>query len=304
MTEPIRVDLHLPHIRLSALDYGEPFHGAPPLVVLHGQADLAWSMDPVAAALAARFRVVSIDHRGHGDSDRPGAYAFAHFVADLGAAITHLSFDRPVLVGHSLGAQVASQFAGLYPERVRALVIAEGIGPPVALADDSPEGRRVMGRARVELLTVPLRHKPLRDLDEATARLVAAHPGLDPARAAFLAAEGTRRGPDGGLVWKFDPLTRHWLVGFERAITEERWSLVECPVLAVTGAIAWERWWSKLPLLEGSATGPDPAELARRIGLFRDCEHVELANAGHMLAFDQPDQLNDVIADFLSRRLR
>ena len=79
--------------------------------------------------------------------------------------------------------------------------------------------------------------------------------------------------------------------------------MVECPVLAVTGAIAWERWWSKLPDLDGTAAGPDPAELARRLALFGDCEHVELADAGHMVPFDQPDQLNAVIADFVSRRL-
>ena len=193
MTEPLRVDLHLPHIRLSALDYGEPFPGAQHVVVLHGQADLAWSMDPVAAALAERFRVVSIDHRGHGDSDQPGAYAFAHFLADLHAAITHLGFEAPVLVGHSLGGQVASQFAGLYPELVRALVIIEGIGPPLTLADDSPAGRRAMGRARVELLTAPLRHKPLRDVAAATERLCAAHPGLDPERAP---GSWRRREPD------------------------------------------------------------------------------------------------------------
>jgi pimeloyl-ACP methyl ester carboxylesterase len=174
----------------------------------------------------------------------------------------------------------------------------------VAPADGTAGARRTLTRARIDLLRQPMRTRPLRDVAEATTRLTTAHPGLDAERAVFLAEVGTRPGPDGGRVWKFDPRTRHWLVGFDRPATEERWGLVACPVLVITGGLAWDRWWSSLPLAaEGSTAGPDPAEIARRVALFPDVEHVELAQAGHMLAFDQPDALNAAIADFLTRRL-
>ena len=45
-----------------------------------------------------------------------------------------------------------------------------------------------------------------------------------------------------------------------------------------------------------------PAEYEAHLSAFPDIEHVELADAGHMIAFDQPERLNEVIADFLARR--
>jgi pimeloyl-ACP methyl ester carboxylesterase len=46
-----------------------------------------------------------------------------------------------------------------------------------------------------------------------------------------------------------------------------------------------------------------PAEWSAKLAAFPDIEEVELADAGHMVQFDQPERLNEVIADFLDRRL-
>ncbi len=305
MTEPIRIHLDLPAIRLSALDYGEPFPGAVTMVMLHGMADLAWSMDPIARAMTDRYRVLSLDLRGHGDSDHPGAYSILHYISDLHGVIGLLGLDRPVVVGHSLGGQVSAQFAGLFPELVRALIVAEGIGPPVRFKEDLPEQRIETWRGRVALLATPAHQRPLPDVEAAAGRLMKAHVGLKPERAYFLAAMGTKPAPDGGVMWKFDPRTRDWLASFDRPVTEERWQAVRCPVLAVTGALAWERWWkeqSRAAATEGW-TDQDPSEIARRIALFADAEHHELPDAGHMLPFDAPDALVAVMRDWLARRV-
>jgi pimeloyl-ACP methyl ester carboxylesterase len=279
------------------------------MLLLHGSADLAWSLDSIAQAFADRYRVVSVDLRGHGHSDHPGAYSILHFVADLEAVLRHLELveRRPVIVGHSLGGHIAAQISGLYPDVPRALVLVEGTGPPARVVTDTAEARADFARSVVELLQTPLRHKPLVDLAAADARLAAAHPRLDPERARFLAEVGTRPGPDGGLVWRFDPRTRDWIASIDHETTEERWRLVRCPVLAILGRDSWDTWWSvRTPL---AATTGEPrrvrmteAEYRQHLSAFPDIEHVELAEAGHMIAFDQPERLNEVIADFLARR--
>ncbi len=309
MTPPVRIHIELPALRLGALDYGEPFPGAPDLLLLHGMADLAWSLHPVAERLRGDFHVRSLDLRGHGESDHPGAYGLLHFVADLVAVVELLDLTaggrRPVVIGHSLGGQVASQFAGLYPELVRALVVAEGIGPPVRLREADADERRTTARGRVDVLRAAARHRPLADVDAAVERLRGTHPGLDHATAVLLARHGTQPTDEGGVVWKFDPRTRDWLATFDRETVEERWSLVTCPVLVVTGGVAWERWWSAQSRAAQSEgwIDHDPAEVRRRVARFADVRHIELPDAGHMLPYDAPVELAEAIRMFLAERV-
>lgn len=307
---PQRVTVPAGPVTLSALDYGPPpggsAEGAPPMVLLHGHADLAWSMDSVAQAFRDRYRVVSVDLRGHGESDHPGAYSILHFVADLRATVEHLGLDRPVLVAHSLGGHVAAQFAGLFPDIPRALVLIEGMGPPARLAGGDPDSRAELHRSVVELLRTPFAHKPLADTKAAVDRLRAVHPGLDAERARFLAAEGTRPGPDGGLVWRFDLRTRDWFASIDQPLTEERWRAVRCPVLAISGAESWERWWGARMSPVAKAEGRERltgAEWQARLQIFPDVETVDIPDAGHLIHFDQPERLNEVVADFLRRRV-
>jgi pimeloyl-ACP methyl ester carboxylesterase len=146
----------------------------------------------------------------------------------------------------------------------------------------------------------------LTDPEAAVARLRAVHPRLDEERARFLADVGTRPGPDGGLVWRFDLRTRDWLASIDQPLTEERWRAIPCPVLAVSGAESWERWWAVRLSPVAEAEGRQrltPEEWRQRLACFADVEAVELEGAGHLVHFDQPDRLNQVIDDFLRRRV-
>ncbi|MFF1506079.1 alpha/beta fold hydrolase [Streptomyces sp. NPDC058326] len=113
--------------KLSYLDFGGP--GAP-VLALHGHYNEASAFAPLAEALAPRWRVIALDQRGHGESDRAPSYERGDYVADVAAFHRHLDLGRVPVLGHSLGGVNAYQFAARYPGRVSALVV-EDIGAVV-----------------------------------------------------------------------------------------------------------------------------------------------------------------------------
>lgn len=113
---------------------GCPLHywvGGPenrPLVVFtHGACVDHHSFDPVIPVVAERYRVVNWDVRGHGASQPMGEpFSLPLAVEDLLAIVDHLGFDKAVFVGHSNGTYISQELAFRHPERVQALVIADG----------------------------------------------------------------------------------------------------------------------------------------------------------------------------------
>lgn len=303
LNEPIETRIDAGALTLGALLYGSA--SAPPVLMLHGQSDSAWSMDSVARALADRYRVISLDLRGHGNSDW-GSYTLLHMIGDLVGVVETLDLVAPIIIGHSLGGQVAAQFCGVYPEIPRAAVLIESLGPPPhRLARTDPEAHeRHYSRTRVERVRQRARSRPLANLAEAVERIRTLHPGLDAERAALLADKGTSERPDGSREWRFDPASRDWVAGHDHDRAEQRWRGVTCPVHVVLGRDAWDRFWKlSLPFseeLEGPFTDE---EVARRLSNFADVSCAQVADAGHMVHYDQPLELNASIARFLSERV-
>lgn len=83
--------------------------------------------DLVAPLLTDSFRVMAIDQRGHGLSDKPDrGYEWATITADLDAILKLQKIDRAVLAGHSWGGNVAVQYAADHPDRVSGLILIDG----------------------------------------------------------------------------------------------------------------------------------------------------------------------------------
>ncbi|MGW4497691.1 alpha/beta fold hydrolase [Micromonospora sp. NPDC004336] len=113
--------------RLSYLDFGGS--GAP-LLALHGHYNEAAAFAPLAEALAPRWRVIALDQRGHGASDRTDSYERDDYVADVAAFHRHLDVGPTAVLGHSLGGANAYQYAARHADRVTALIV-EDIGAVV-----------------------------------------------------------------------------------------------------------------------------------------------------------------------------
>ena len=127
---------------------------AAPLLAIHGitASHLAWPS--IINNLVADHRVIAPDLRGRGaNHELPGPYGFATHVADLRATLDHFGLANAVLVGHSLGAYLALEFALAYPERVRGLVLVDGGIALPRRAEQTPEQmiKMVLGPALARL---------------------------------------------------------------------------------------------------------------------------------------------------------
>ncbi len=136
------------------LHYTEAGSGRP-VVLVHGWSMTAAAFSPVAVPLAARTRVIALDLRGHGSSTAAGGQSLAEHARDLEAVFDRLDLRDAVLVGWSMGGQVALEAWPLLAGRVAGLALL-GVTPRFASAPGWEHG---LPPATVEALAARLRHR-------------------------------------------------------------------------------------------------------------------------------------------------
>ena len=97
------------------------------LLLLHGLASTCHIWDMVAPILAQNHRVLALDQRGHGETDKPTyGFDFASVTQDVIGVIDHFGGDAPVVVGHSWGGSVALELAVRAPKAVKGMAWVDG----------------------------------------------------------------------------------------------------------------------------------------------------------------------------------
>lgn len=225
------IELALPHLTLRGLCFGRA--GGERVLAIHGWLDNAASFATLAPLLDD-VELVAIDLPGHGHSDHRAPGAFYHYVDYLGdvlGAADALGWNSFTLLGHSLGAAVASVLAAAVPSRVRQAWLIEGLGPIASVESKALELLRQALRDREAIAAKSLR------VFESTAVAVAARMqanGLTEAAARLLVERGTRR-TEGGFVWSSDPrLTLTSAIRLTEAQILAWLAGITCPTLLVT----------------------------------------------------------------------
>ncbi len=109
-------------LTMSYVESGSP--AGPVVVLLHGITDSSLSYTRVLPLIDRKFRVLAIDQRGHGDTDKPeSGYEMKDFAADVAAFLDAMGVTKATVVGHSMGSFVAMQTALDFPQRVERLLL-------------------------------------------------------------------------------------------------------------------------------------------------------------------------------------
>ena len=113
--------------RLAYLLMGDP--AGAPVVLIHGYTDSARDWVPLLPYLAGGLRLILIDLRGHGRSDKPECcYTRWDFAYDVKLLLDTLGVARADIVGHSLGSIIAQSFAEYWPEHTRRVILISSTG--------------------------------------------------------------------------------------------------------------------------------------------------------------------------------
>jgi pimeloyl-ACP methyl ester carboxylesterase len=238
-----------------------------PLLLIQGLGYGRWGWDPIVPGLAERFRVLTFDNRGIGESDKPeGPYTAREMAADALQVLDEAEVNRAHVLGASLGGMIAQEVAVAAPERVERLVLccttpggADGVPMPevtIRLFQDAPSLAPDVALRRFVANALGSQ-APEELVDELFARRVASPP--DPAGWQAQAAAGTTfPGVDG-------PIAAPTLIlqGTEDNVVDER----NAQVLA--------------DRIDGA-----------RVELFR--------GSGHLFFWEQPDEFVRIVARFLT----
>jgi pimeloyl-ACP methyl ester carboxylesterase len=251
--------------RLEALDFGGD---GPGVLLLHGLAGTAVEWEDTAAWLTDTHRVVALDQRGHGRSERrPEDVTPAAFVADALETVESLGLAPAIVVGQSLGGLIAFLAASERPDLVSALVVVEATPnreePEVAEQIADYFDSWPLPFASEEAAVTFFGGESLRA--RAWARnLVATPEGLQPAFDAdvLVAAIGEALARD------------HW----------DDWRALAAPTLLVRGE-------------EGELS---PAEAAAMLDAVPAAQLVSIPGAGHDVHLDAPDAFRRAVESFLA----
>lgn len=263
--------------------------GAPKVLALHGWLDNAASFVPLQPHLDG-IELVAADLPGHGASAHlplAAGYTVVNSARAMFALADALGWQRFSLLGHSLGAAVASVMAAAAPQRIERLLAIEALG---ALAEDEA---RTAVRLREAFCETRSARRPLRmfaDVAGAVRARVQAG-GIDEAAARLLVERGiapARLDDRDGFTWRSDPrLTRDTAVRLSEAQVRDLLRAIECPARVIFAEPAQSYF-------------PDALRRAR----FECLQQGELVllDGGHHLHMEQPLAVAAAIGGFLTAR--
>lgn len=268
--------------RLAGLRGGA---GAANVIALHGWLDNAASFVPLAAHLPETLDFVALDLPGHGRSAHlgPGAeYTTMTAINAVLDAADALGWERFALLGHSMGAGIASVIAAAAPQRVTRLVAIEALG---ALSERVERTAARMREAVAAARALPgKRLRVFTDLDAPVRARMQAN-GLGEAAARLLVERGVRA-VEGGYVWSTDPrLTLPTPTRLDEAQIDNVVANIACPARVI---------YADPP----QAYFPEPLR-SRRAARLPDGE-LFVVPGTHHLHMEDPAAVAGVIGDFLS----
>lgn len=251
----------------------DTFGDGPPVILIHGLGLNRQMWQWQVPELSSRFRVITYDLLGHGESDKPsGRYEMPQMVEQIEQLMNELGIGKAAIVGFSLGGLIARAFALAHPDKVAAMVILNSAHARSAAQRDS-----IMKR-----VSQVAAGGPESTIDEALMR--------------WFTEEFGNRNPE--VLEK----VRAWVLANDRSIYPELYRLlaqgdiglelsikdIGCPVLVVTGE---------------DDHGNSQAMAEQMAGLMPNAAVAILPGLRHMALAEDPNAVNSLLSSFLCEQL-
>lgn len=262
-------DLTIHGVRLHLYELGGP---GPLMILAHGFTDHGPCWLRLAQEMAPAMRVIMYDARGHGRSEAPlSGYTRQQLAKDLVALVEALSVERPVIMGHSMGADTAAWAGALAPSRFSGIILEDPPwNPDLYARNDADRAERAK---REEAQAIANRERSISELET------------------FIRECCPTWHETEWRTWAEAKALMHpratQIVASSRAPWETLVPLIRCPVLLLTGDNA-----------RGALTTPEVADQVIRIG--NDVQHVHISGAGHSVRRDQFDAVLEAVRAFLA----
>lgn len=155
----IKVEYQLPHITLRGVKQGDS--NLPVLLCLHGWLDNAASFFLLQPYLK-HYQIVMVDLPGHGLSDHKSEDAYYHFVDwlhDLHCLFAVTGWQQVHLLGHSMGAMIATAYAATFPEKILSITLIDALGFITTEERQTVEQLRLGLTSRAEFYNKPRKYR-------------------------------------------------------------------------------------------------------------------------------------------------
>ena len=281
VNQPEELEIQTSSIRLLAKCWGNP--DGLPVLAFHGWLDNAATFDNLAPLLP-ELRILSLDLPGHGHSDhRPSgsAYYFIDMVMDVIEAADVLGLESFSLLGHSMGAGVATYLAGTLQEKIDYVILIEGIGSIVQKPEKMPEDFR---ESAIQWMRRSKKQLPIYPDIESAVKVRHQVGGILKSSVRPLVERGLKQ-VNGGYTWRSDPIlkskSRHYFTEEQaQAFIKE----ITAPVLLIEGENTEKDYWYEL--------------LQKRMPHVKNLQH-QIVPGGHHLHLDNPEPVAMAISEFL-----
>jgi len=263
--------------------WGDP--RAEPVFLLHGWGDCGDTFQFLIDAFHEERYWIAPDWRGFGESEWTGpSYWFPDYLADLEAILQHYSPNSPaVLIGHSMGGNIASLYAGVRPERVSKLVNLEGVGLPPTDPGTAPSRYRRW----LDQLQSPPTFSVYPSVEAFATVLMRRNSRLTLDRATYIGTHWLRP-CEGGFTPTWDPAHKRVNpVLYSREAAEACWHAATAQTLLVMGGCS--------DILRELGAAGDPAHYKAR---YPQWSLAVMPNAGHMMHHEEPAELASLIENF------
>ena len=261
----------MPKIKINDIQLYYETHGdGPPALFLHGLGSSVRDWEFQVPAFAKQYRVITVDMRGHGQSDKPpGPYSIAQFGDDVAALIRALEIAPVHVVGLSMGGMIAFQLGVDYPELIRSLVIVNS-APAF-----KPRGLKEKWQVQQRLLLVRL--FGMKKVGEVLAGRMFPQPQQAPIRQVFV---------------------QRWAENDRRAYLEAAKAILNFDISDRIGAIT-------APTLIVSADQDYLPVAAKRAyaAQMPNARVVVIPNSRHGLPVEKPEAFNSVALDFFGGKV-